>query len=84
MKDPASSSDSALRVGGRLAQVRYTICDYQVIIPGDHVLCAVTGEKIPLVQLKYWSAELQEAYVDGEASSRRWTELSHGVESPES
>jgi len=84
MKDPASSSDSALRVGGRLAQVRYTICDYQVIIPGDHVLCAVTGEKIPLVHLKYWSAELQEAYVDGAASAKRWQEWSQEAESAES
>jgi len=63
-------------VGGRLAQLRYTISDYQVIIPGDHVLCAVTGDKIPLVHLKYWSADLQEAYVDGVASAKRWQEWS--------
>ena len=65
-----------MNVGGRLARLRYTISDYQVIIPGDHVLCAVTGEKIPLVQLKYWSAELQEAYVDGVASAQHWKDWS--------
>ncbi|MEO1397511.1 MAG: DUF2093 domain-containing protein [Pseudomonadota bacterium] len=53
---------------GLVAQVRYTESDFQVKVPGRHVLCAVTGKAIPLDELKYWSWERQEAYVDVEAS----------------
>jgi hypothetical protein len=35
------------------------------------VRCAVTGEAIPLDQLKYWSVERQEAYVSPEAVLKR-------------
>jgi hypothetical protein len=31
------------------------------------VRCAVTGEPIPLDQLKYWSVERQEAYASPDA-----------------
>jgi hypothetical protein len=33
-----------------------------VISPGTYVRCAVTDERIPLDELKYWSVDLQEAY----------------------
>jgi hypothetical protein len=29
---------------------------------GWHVLCSVTGEKIPYTQLRYWHVERQQAY----------------------
>ena len=35
---------------------------------GDHVICAVTRQQIPLAELKYWSVERQEAYISAEAS----------------
>ena len=35
---------------------------------GDHVVCAVTRQPIPLAELKYWSVERQEAYATAEAS----------------
>lgn len=35
---------------------------------GSYVLCAVTGEKIPLEMLRYWNADRQEAYKDAAAS----------------
>jgi hypothetical protein len=41
---------------------------FRVLSNGDHVVCAVTGARIPLHELKYWSVERQEAYVDAEAS----------------
>lgn len=59
---------------GRAARLRYTISGFQVVVPGDHVVCAVTGERIPLDQLRYWSAELQEPYATAEASARRYDE----------
>lgn len=45
-----------------LAELHYDASDFDVIRPGTHVVCAVSGEPIPLDQLKYWSAEFQEAY----------------------
>ncbi len=54
-----------------LARVRYLDGDLQVLEPGDYVLCAVTGRKIPLQALRYWSVDLQEAYVDASAASQR-------------
>lgn len=50
------------------AKIRYLASDYQVLVPGAFVRCAVTGEAIPLDELKYWSFERQEAYVDVAAS----------------
>jgi hypothetical protein len=59
---------------GRPARLRYLSGSYQVLEQGDHVLCAVTGEAIPIGQLRYWSHELQEAYVDAAAANRRHAE----------
>jgi hypothetical protein len=39
-----------------------------VLSDGDHVRCAVTGRRIPLDTLRYWSVARQEAYADAEAS----------------
>ncbi|MEL6661821.1 MAG: DUF2093 domain-containing protein [Pseudomonadota bacterium] len=54
-----------------LARVRYLDGDLQVLEPGDFVVCAVTGRKIPLQALRYWSVDLQEAYADAEAAGKR-------------
>lgn len=56
---------------GRLARLEYTASAYRVLRPGDHVLCAATGAPIALDALRYWSADLQEAYASAEASTRR-------------
>jgi hypothetical protein len=45
-----------------------------VVTPGAFVRCAVTGRAIPLDELRYWSVELQEAYVDADASLKRYAE----------
>ncbi|MCH7862695.1 DUF2093 domain-containing protein [Sphingomonas sp. NPDC092331] len=44
------------------AQIHYDTPEFDILRPGSYVLCAVSGEPIPLDQLKYWSAEFQEAY----------------------
>ncbi|WP_448586580.1 DUF2093 domain-containing protein [Thermaurantiacus sp.] len=59
---------------GRLARLRYLPGSFQVLEQGDHVLCAVTGEPIPLAALRYWSHELQEAYRDATVANRRYAE----------
>jgi hypothetical protein len=53
---------------GAPARVRYLPGTFRVLSNGDHVVCAVTGAQIPLHELKYWSVERQEAYVDADAS----------------
>jgi len=53
---------------GRLARLHYLPGTYRVLSHGDHVVCAVTHREIPLADLRYWSAERQEAYATAEAS----------------
>lgn len=60
------------------AHLEYGDADYLILKPGSYVTCAVSGDKIPVAQLKYWSAELQEAYRDGYAATKRWIELYGG------
>ena len=57
------------RSAGRLDLVKRT----SVSDLGQDV-CAVTGQKIPLEQLRYWSAKLQEAYAGPTESLKRWQE----------
>ena len=54
--------------GGTPARVRYLPGTFRVLSNGDHVVCAVTGARIPLTELRYWSVDRQEPYVDAEAS----------------
>ena len=53
---------------GRLARLHYLPGTYRVLSHGDHVVCAVTRQPIPLAGLRYWSVERQEAYATPEAS----------------
>ena len=55
---------------GRPARVHYLAGTFRLLADGDHVVCAVTGVRIPIHELKYWSVERQEAYADAEASVR--------------
>jgi hypothetical protein len=59
----------------RPAELRYLSGEFQVVKPGTHVYCAVTGKAIPLEELRYWSAELQEAYASAEIATRRAEEV---------
>ena len=53
---------------GTPARVHYLDGTFRVLSNGDHVICAVTGARIPLQLLRYWSVERQEPYVDAAAS----------------
>jgi hypothetical protein len=57
--------------GAREAGIRYLDGDFQVTSPGAFVRCAVTGESIPLDELKYWSVARQEAYVSASVAVAR-------------
>ena len=54
--------------GNKAARVHYLAGTFRILSDGDHVICAVTGAHIPLHELRYWSVERQEAYVDAQAS----------------
>ncbi|MFZ2996499.1 DUF2093 domain-containing protein [Sphingobium sp.] len=56
--------------GDRIARLHYMAYSFRVLTPGDHVLCAVTGQRIALEDLRYWSIARQEAYVNAEASTQ--------------
>ena len=53
--------------GGGEAVIQYLDSNIRVVRPGSYVRCAVTGQPIPLDQLKYWSVERQEAYASPDA-----------------
>ena len=46
----------------KLAKLKYLPNNFQIIENGDHVICAISGKKIPLEKLNYWNVELQEPY----------------------
>ena len=53
------------------ARLRYLDSDYQVLVPGSFVTCAVSARRIPLSELRYWNVDRQEPYVDAAASLKR-------------
>jgi hypothetical protein len=61
-----SSSPSA-------ASLIYGDNDYRVVRPGHFVVCAVSGEEIPLKTLRYWSVAHQEAYASAAIATARLT-----------
>ncbi len=48
--------------GGPEADVEYSDNEFTILRQGNFVRCAVSGERIPLDELRYWSVDLQEAY----------------------
>lgn len=65
---------------GGEARLEYRESDYRILKPGAYVTCAVSGRRIPLDALVYWSAARQEPYagpaevaqrLDGERAARR-------------
>lgn len=55
----------------RPAVLRYEPNGFRQVSPGKFVLCAVSAERIPLEELRYWSVERQEAYASPELATRR-------------
>ena len=59
-----------------LAVLHYGDGEFVVLKPVRHVVCAVSGVKIPLQALRYWSPALQEAYAGPTEAYARWKETS--------
>lgn len=55
---------------GRPARLAYLPNGFRVLSPGDHVLCAVSGEPIPVDLLRYWSVDRQQAYATAAIATR--------------
>ena len=58
-----------------LAVLHYGDGEFAVLKPGRYVICKVSGLKIPLEALRYWSAPLQEAYAGPAEALARWKDL---------
>ncbi len=57
----------------RAARLHYMANGFRVLASGDHVLCAVTGARIPLDELRYWNVARQEAYASPQAALEAMT-----------
>ena len=53
----------------RPARLHYMANGFRVLAPGDHVACAVSGDRIPLDMLRYWSVARQEPYASAERAA---------------
>ena len=54
----------------RPARLHYMANGFRVLATGDHVVCAISGVRIALEDLRYWSVERQEPYASPELATR--------------
>jgi hypothetical protein len=59
------------------ARIEFVDGEYRIIRPGAFVRCAITGEAIPVEELRYWSVDRQEAYSSPAASMERERQRDH-------
>ena len=57
--------------GAGEALLEYGDGDFKVVRQGAYVRCAVTGQPIPIEELRYWNVDLQEAYAGPAAKLAR-------------
>ena len=46
----------------KLAKIKYFPNNFEIIEPGEYVICSISGKQINIDRLKYWNVELQEPY----------------------
>lgn len=61
--------------GGPEAKLRYGDNEFAILRQGLFVLCAVSGQRIALDELRYWNIDLQEAYRGPAEAMQRWRQL---------
>ena len=54
----------------RPARLHYMANGFRVLSPGDHVICAASGARIPLEELRYWSVARQEPFATAALASQ--------------
>lgn len=57
----------------RPARLHYMANGFRVLATGDHVVCAVSGQRIAIEELRYWSVARQEAYATPEFAMQALT-----------
>jgi hypothetical protein len=60
---------------GKQAVLQYLDGEYRVLTQGTYVVCAVSGQRIALEDLRYWNVDLQEAYATAEIANKRYGEM---------
>jgi hypothetical protein len=55
---------------GRAARLHYMANGFRVLASGDHVICAVTGDRVSIDDLRYWSVARQEPYASAGVATR--------------
>lgn len=53
----------------RAARLHYMANGFRVLSPGDHVVCAVSGARIALEDLRYWDVSAQRAFASAVLAS---------------
>jgi len=64
------------------AILQYEDGHYKIVKSGSYVICAVTKERIPLNELKYWNSKRQEAYVNCQVAYERELECNCKLRCP--
>ena len=66
----------------KLAKLRYLPNNFEIIEPGDHVICAISNKKIPLENLNYWNVKDQEAYFSYKEVSKKKRKVNNLLKFP--
>ena len=53
----------------RPARLHYMANGFRVLSPGEHVVCAASGARIALEELRYWSTDSQQAFATAQLAS---------------
>lgn len=59
-----------LMSNSRAAKLHYMANAFRVLSQGDHVICAMSGARIPLEELRYWSVARQEPYASADLAAK--------------
>jgi hypothetical protein len=59
-----------MRNNNQAAKLHYMANGFRILSNGDHVLCGLTGERIALEDLRYWSVTTQQPYASAEIATR--------------
>ena len=63
----------------KLAKLKYLPNNFEILEPGDHVICAVSNKKIMLKDLNYWNVDLQEAYFSPIEVNKKYQKLNENL-----
>ena len=55
---------------GRAARLHYMANGFRILASGDHVICAMTGKRVAVDDLRYWSVAKQEPYASAEIATK--------------